>query len=587
MVRLVSLAMFFLLLRASLVPVQPAMAQLPATQLRSTAGSIVAATAPGRFVVVYRNGRVPANPDALIRSTGATPLRHMGRLGLSSVAAPAEQAAAIAARLASRPEVAAVLQDRVVRAQGMPIRPAGASGGGQSLPAAVPSGSAPRAAIVSSPDPAPVSSTRPAPSLHNSIGDGSVPLPSQGSGPSSSTSSTPTTPANPAPPTPPTPVTPTDAAYDSPQGWAVRQAGGYGDGVPGGPAAGPWNTSLGAGMRIAVIDSGVDASHPDIAPNLVYQKSFIDQTASGEPSPCDDGSAQDQSGHGTWVASLATGAMGAGTGNVIGVAPQASLLSIKVLERLPAATGATTLAQCEAGQPGGLLSWVLEGIDDAVEQRADVIVVSLGSVVDLTTGDGAGWKAQFDSATYAAQQAGAVIVGAVGNDGLNLGGGQYVELPAQARGVLPVVADTNAACAENLASGATCAAGPITRAYYSNYGAAGAVAAPGGSLPEGPDSGVSGFVYGACSSGLSGTSDGLPGTDGQSLGCFGLGHVAYVQAMGTSASAPLTAGAVAILRAARPTLTAAQVVALVQSTATQGPGMAEPQLNLAAALAAQ
>jgi subtilisin family serine protease len=60
-----------------------------------------------------------------------------------------------------------------------------------------------------------------------------------------------------------------------------------------------------------------------------------------------------------------------------------------------------------------------------------------------------------------------------------------------------------------------------------------------------------------------------------------------VQAMGTSASAPLTAGAVAILRAARPTLTAAQVVALVQGTATQGPGMAEPQLNLAAALAAQ
>ncbi|SEF69804.1 Subtilase family protein [Bryocella elongata] len=355
--------------------------------------------------------------------------------------------------------------------------------------------------------------------------------------------------------------------------------------MAGGPATGPWNTSAGAGARIAVLDSGVDATHPDIAPNLVYQSSFVDQTQNGEPSPCDDGSPQDQTGHGTWVASLATGALGSGTGNVVGVAPQASLLNIKVLERLPSATGASTVAQCEAGQPGGLLSWVLAGINDAVEQHATVIVLSLGSVVDLTTGDGAGWKAQFDSATYAAEQAGAVVVAAVGNDGLNLGGGRYIELPAQARGVLAVVADTNPACAENLAENATCAAGAITRPYYSNYGVTGAISAPGGSYPEGPDTGVSGFVRGACSSGLSNTTDGLPATTGSSFGCFGLGHVPYVQAMGTSAAAPLVAGAVAILRAERPAFTPAQIVALLQSTATTSAGMTEPQLNLPAALA--
>jgi subtilisin family serine protease len=64
-----------------------------------------------------------------------------------------------------------------------------------------------------------------------------------------------------------------------------------------------------------------------------------------------------------------------------------------------------------------------------------------------------------------------------------------------------------------------------------------------------------------------------------------MGHVAYVQAMGTSAAAPLAAGAVAILRAQRPSLSAAQIVALLQSSATRSTTLGEPQLNLAAALA--
>jgi subtilisin family serine protease len=540
------------LLEAALAVCQTGSAIAPLTSTRS---SIVAETAPGRLVVVYRNGRIPANADALLRAAGARPIRHLSSLGISSVATSATEESSVRAALAARPEVATVLQDRVVRGHGMIL---GASlQDNATLQPEASNRAAAHSAIISNPTPSPISTTRLTPRLFTSIGD--------------------------KPPT--APSAPFDTYYASPQGWAIQQSGGYGSNVPGGPVSGPWNTSFGAGARIAILDSGVDASHPDIAPNLVYQRSFVDQTASGEPSPCDDGSPQDQSGHGTWVASLATGALGSGTGDVIGVSPQASLLNIKVLERLPAGTGATTLAQCEAGQPGGLLSWVLAGINDAVEQHATVIVLSLGSVVDLNTGDGAGWKAQFDSVAYAAEQAGAVVVAAVGNDGLNLGAGRYIELPAQARGVLPVVADTNPACAENLAANATCVAGPITRAYYSNYGAAGAIAAPGGSYPEGPDSGVSGFVRGACSSGLSNTTDGLPATSDSSLGCFGLGHVAYVQAMGTSATAPLVAGAVAILRAERPGLTPAQIIALLQTTASTSSRMTEPQLNLPAALA--
>jgi subtilisin family serine protease len=139
-----------------------------------------------------------------------------------------------------------------------------------------------------------------------------------------------------------------DGFYRGPEGWAVRQVGGYGKGMPGGPVRGPWDVTTGAGVRIAVLDSGIDAHHPDLAPNLVLNLSEIDQTPmSGLPSACDDGTPQDQQGHGTWVASLAAGALGPGTGDVAGVAPSASLLNIKVLERMPDTTVAGAARGCD------------------------------------------------------------------------------------------------------------------------------------------------------------------------------------------------------------------------------------------------
>ena len=104
-----------------------------------------------------------------------------------------------------------------------------------------------------------------------------------------------------------------DAIYNSQQGWAVRAVGGYA-GTP--QAPGPWSLTKGAGVRIAILDSGLDATHPDLAPNLALNLSEIDQTAL--PSPCDDGTPQDQQGHGTWTASLAAAALGANTGLAAG-----------------------------------------------------------------------------------------------------------------------------------------------------------------------------------------------------------------------------------------------------------------------------
>jgi subtilisin family serine protease len=340
---------------------------------------------------------------------------------------------------------------------------------------------------------------------------------------------------------------------------------------------------MGAGVRIAILDSGVDSSHPDIAPNLAFNLSEIDQSPiTGLPSPCDDGSPQDQQGHGTWTASLAAGAIGPATGLTIGVAPVATLLNIKVIERLPdpSSTAPDIETQCATGQAGGLLSWVIQGIDDAIAQHADVINLSLGTLVDLDSGEGAGLKATFDRVTYAATQAGAVVIASAGNDGLDLANPRYVELPAQARGVLAVVASTNPACAENLA-GAGCAAGSVTLPYYSNFGAPlNAIAAPGGSYPAGPDAGVSGWVRGACTSGVPNTLDGPPADTSHSFGCFNLGHTAYVQAMGTSASAALVAGAAALVRAAHPAWTPDQVVAAIRASAIPAPNLpAAPLLN--------
>ena len=373
-----------------------------------------------------------------------------------------------------------------------------------------------------------------------------------------------------------------DTYYNSPQGWAVRQVGGYGANIPGGPAHGPWDSTKGAGVRIAILDSGVDASHPDIAPNLALNISEVEPFEL--PSVCDDGSPQDQDGHGTWTASLAAGALGPGTGKTVGVAPGATLLSIKVLQRMPAASGASDTARCNAGEASGLLSWVIQGIDDAIANHADVISMSLGARIDLSTGDGAGTKALFDQVTYAATQAGAVLIAAAGNDASDLSNPRYIEIPAQSRSVLSVVASTNPACREDIRAGSTCVAGSPSLAYYSNYGASlNALAAPGGSYPAGGDMEVSGWVRGACSSGLAGTSSGLPSDSGHSFGCFNLGHAAYVQAIGTSASAPLVAGAAALLRAAHPAWSPAVIIGTLRSTANPGSiALPYPQTNVAA-----
>jgi lantibiotic leader peptide-processing serine protease len=505
--------------------------------------------APHHYLVLYRNAAIPGDAEARIASAGAHLTRRNEHFGIAAVQSAAQDDdATTLRRLAAQPNVDLVLHDRIVSAHRLRIQTISPASIGINGSAQTPSPTTP---IGKLPSRRPILTTSP-----------SLPTP---------------------PPPPPPP--PYDTYYTTPQSWAVQQVGGFGNNVAGGPAHGPWDITMGKGVRIAIIDSGVDQAHPDIAPNLALNLTEIDQTA--YPSACDDGTPQDQQGHGTWTASLAAAALGPGTGQVIGVAPAATILNIKVLQRMPAAiTGDSNPADlCEAGEASGLLSWVMQGIEDAITNRADIISLSVGATADLTTGDGAGLLAAFNQITYAATQANIIVVASAGNDGFDLSNPRYVELPAQSRSVLAIVASTNPACAQNTTPGATCAPGPVTLAYYSNYGSPlNALAAPGGSYPDGGDTAVSGWIRGACSSGKPNTLDGLPSDSTHSYGCFNLGHTAYVQAMGTSASAPLAAGAAALLRAAHPDWSADAIVTVLRNSAVATPGLPVPQISTTAAL---
>jgi subtilisin family serine protease len=108
----------------------------------------------------------------------------------------------------------------------------------------------------------------------------------------------------------------------------------------------------GSGTTVAVLDSGVDADHPDLAGAVKAQQNFTD-------SP----DVADHDGHGTHTSSTAVGRGVASGGRNKGVAPGAQLLSGKVLN--------------DSGS--GELSWIIAGMEWAVAEGADVISMSIGT----------------------------------------------------------------------------------------------------------------------------------------------------------------------------------------------------------------
>ncbi|MCY1675482.1 S8 family serine peptidase [Pseudarthrobacter sp. SL88] len=265
-----------------------------------------------------------------------------------------------------------------------------------------------------------------------------------------------------------------------------------------------WEVSKGAGVKVAVIDSGVDAQHPDLKGAVV---GGYDASGAGQP----DGqkSVGSKPEHGTLVATMLAGrghqpataspkpSPGAGTqgpDGIVGVAPEAEILSVSTWLGSTNPSGKSDQDQ------------IPEAVRWAVDNGAKVINISLGSTTPQ-------WPQSWDAAFLYAEQKDVVIVAAAGN---RVGGNIQVGAPATIPGVLTVAGLDR----KNTAS-----------VDASSQGISIGVAAPAEDLLGG-----------------------LPGGG-------------YAEWAGTSGSTPIVSGVAALIRSKWPSMSAEQVINRIVTTA--------------------
>jgi hypothetical protein len=163
------------------------------------------------------------------------------------------------------------------------------------------------------------------------------------------------------------------------------------------------------GIRIAVLDSGFDLQHPDFAGRSITTQSFITGQA-----------VQDGNGHGTHCIGTAMGAKCPGVRPRYGIAYEAEIYAGKVLSN--AGSGSDT--------------GILAGIEWAVQNKCAVISMSLGAPTRL----GQAFSQVFERAARRAQERGALIVAAAGNDSTRPGDIHPVSHPANCPSIMAVAA---------------------------------------------------------------------------------------------------------------------------------------------------
>jgi thermitase len=227
---------------------------------------------------------------------------------------------------------------------------------------------------------------------------------------------------------------------------------------PGLSALDAWETTKGSEEVIAVLDTGVDLTHPDLAGNLWENPSPdpVDEDLHGFDFVNDDGNPDDFNFHGTHVAGTAA-AIADNTQGIAGVAPEAQIMAVRVLD----------------GNGSGSTVEIAEGIKYAADHGADVINMSLGGLA------GGGDKAMADAIAAAPN---VVVVVAAGNEAADN------EVEPESPCVLP---QANLICVAALNRSGSLAG-------FSNYGAKSVdLAAPGTSiLSSKPDYGVPVFEDG-------------------------------------------------------------------------------------------
>ncbi|WP_047982206.1 S8 family peptidase [Ornithinibacillus contaminans] len=145
-----------------------------------------------------------------------------------------------------------------------------------------------------------------------------------------------------------------------------------------------WDVAKGsASQEIAVLDTGVDYTHPDLDGKVIRGYDFVQN----------DNTPLDQNGHGTHVAGIAAAETNNGTG-IAGMAPNTKILAVRVLD----ASG------------NGSLADIADGITYAADSGAEVINLSLGCNCATQT---------LENAVNYAWNRGAVVVAAAGNDGVS------------------------------------------------------------------------------------------------------------------------------------------------------------------------
>lgn len=263
-------------------------------------------------------------------------------------------------------------------------------------------------------------------------------------------------------------------------------------------AAAGWVSSQGQGVTVGILDTGLATAHADLRPNLYVNPkevagNRVDDDGNGRVDDLNgwntyaqSGSIEDDHGHGTQMAGLiGAAANGAGT---VGLVPRATLLPVKVLN----------------ARNVGTTSSLVEGVHYAVRAGAQVLVTSVGSLVDDQ-----GFKDALEYAT----SLNLTVVAPMGNDSANVR--SYPAAWSRELGLIAVGAANQADARPN----------------WGNWGDWMTVCAPSEDLLT------------------------------TSLGG------GYTRVSGTSFGAAYTAGLAALLKGSRPTSTPAQIRSLIINTA--------------------